>query len=792
VVEAGGRVFGSEGDALFASFSNASSAILAAAEAQRALDRHSWPADADVRVRMGIHSGSALDTGEDFVGLPLHQAARITSAAHGGMVLVSEAARQLAGPLPADLQLRDLGARRLKDLAWPERLYQLAGSGLRDGFPPLRTLDARPNNLPVQLTSFVGREELQAARSALDSSRLLTLTGPGGTGKTRLSLQLAADASEDFPDGVFFVALDSLRDPALVPSTIAASIGLRERDAPPLESLIEYLRDKHALLVLDNMEQIVQAGGVVARLLRELRELKIIVTSRIVLRVYGEQEFQVPPLGLPSAARAKTSAEEAARSEAVRLFVERAMAATPTFRLTDENAATVIDICRRLDGLPLAIELAAARTRILSVEQLRARLDRSLRLLTGGARDLPARQQTLRGAIEWSHALLSEPDRRLFLRFAVFAGGAFLNEAEVVCGPPEELSQDVLEGLSSLADNSLMRSMPAGHEDPRFAMLATIREYAHERMVEAGEAEEMTRRHALTYLQVVEGLADQLTGLQSRPALDRLEVDHDNLRLALDWAVARGDAGFALRFIVAIWRFWQRRGHLYEARQSVDAVTAMAGVDDQPALLKARAFAAAGGICYWQADLKQTHRHYRRALEEAERSGDERARAQALYDFGFAPLDEDQPSYDDVYRAGRGAWDESLRIFRQLGDEQGIANASWALSMAVAPSDLAAASRHAQDSLTMYRRLGDPFGTAWAAFQLALYSAIAGGNDEAKPLLDEAVELFRASDDQSGIGLGLATYAWLAERQGDLERAARLGGAALALAEATGVRLAHA
>jgi predicted ATPase/class 3 adenylate cyclase len=787
VEAAGGRIFGSEGDALFAAFPSASPALQAAAEAQRALENHPWPENGRIRVRMGVHTGEAMLAGGDYVGLALHQAARITSAAHGGMVLVSQATRQLASPLPEELELRDMGERRLKDLAAPERLYQLLADGLADDFPPLRTLDARPNNLPLQLTSFVGRDEVLAARRALDGTRLLTLTGPGGTGKTRLSLQLAADASDDFPDGVWFVALDATREPELVSSVIVATVGVPEAQEPPYERLVQHLRDRRVLLVLDNLEQIVEAGATVANLLRELPDLKVIVTSRVVLHVYGEQEFPVPPLGLPAGADGRVTMEDAARSEAVRLFVERAMAVQPSFRLTDDNAPTLVDICRRLDGLPLAIELAAARTRILTAQQLAARLDQRLGVLTGGARDLPARQQTLRGAIDWSHDLLDEPDKLLFRRFAVFAGGSFLNEADVVCGPASELEQDILDGLSSLVDKSLLRSALAADEDPRFAMLATIREYAFERLASSDEAEEIARRHAHAYLDVAEAHAHQLLGPEARRWLDRLQVDHDNLRLALDWAEAHGEAGVALRLIAAVWRFWHIRGHLYEARERVDRVAALSGVAHEPALVRARGFEAAGGICYWQGDSPAAHRYYGLALEAARSSGDLRSLARALYNYGFSPVADDSISVVDRARAGRPFWEESRDVYRELEDDEGVADASWALAMAqVAEGDNEGGRRSALESLELYRRAGNRFGMGWAHFMLAGYELAEGDYDRARPHLRHALSLFGDAADLSGIMLALVFSALIAANEGDQQRGHRLGGAAQALRSSTG------
>jgi len=787
----GGRVFGSEGDALFAAFSTATAAIGAAADAQRSLARHRWPLGAEIRVRMGVHTGEAVLVGGDYVGLALHLAARITAAGHGGQVLISDPTRRLAANLPEGLELRDLGERRLKDLASPERIYQLVGEGLVDKFSPLRTLDTKANNLPVQVTSFVGRDELASARVALSGTRLLTLIGPGGTGKTRLALQLAAEASDDFPDGVWFVALDSVRDPNLVASVIATTLGLAmSGSVPPLDALVDHLRDRRVLLVLDNFEQVVEAAGNVSRLLREAPQIKVIVTTRIVLRISGEQEFPVPPLGLPPAGSSGLDAEQAARYEAVRLFAERAITVQPSFVLTDENAPLVVEIVQRLDGLPLAIELAAARTRVLAVSAIRARLDQHLSLLTGGARDLPARQQTLRGAIDWSYELLEDADRRLFERFSIHRGGAYLTEADSVCGPSSELGEDVLDGLSSLAEASLVKAGLNGHEDPRFAMLVTIRDYASERLAAGEDYDELARRHAFAYLALVESLSPELIGGRAREVADRLETDHDNLRAALDWAVEKAEVELALRFVIAVWRFWQTRGHLVEARQRVDTILTLPGVADQPEELVSRALAAAGGVTYWQGDTSATHDYYLRALAAARETGDLRLIAESLYNLGFAPLDTDHPSQEG-FAAGQALVEESLSLYREIGDAKGIADTNWALSIGVAASggDVAEAIRHGEEALILYRQLNDPFGTGWASYMIGSLRSRDEPAEVVERYFREGLSLFARAADKSGILLLLAAYAILAGRSGQTKRFNRLGGAVERLREQSGAGL---
>jgi predicted ATPase/class 3 adenylate cyclase len=784
----GGHTFGTEGDALFIAFAEAAPAVLAAAESQRRLAQARWPEGREVRVRMGIHTGEATLVGTDYVGLSLHHAARLTAAGHGGQVLVSAATAGLVRErAPSDVDLRDLGEHRLRDLAGEERIYQLVAPGVPDRFPPVRTLEGRRVNLPVQLTSFVGREELAQARELLSRSHLLTLTGPGGTGKTRLALQIAAESSDEFPDGVFFVALDAVRDPDLIPSEVLRAVGLVVPGGrSPQEHLLDHVRARRMLIVLDNFEQILDGAPLVAQLLREAPELKVVVTSRVPLRIYGEQEFGVPALGVPGPDA--TTPEEIARYEAVRLFVERAMAAQPAFRLTPDNADAVADIVRRLDGLPLAIELAASRMRIFPVEALRARLGERLAVLTGGARDLPARQRTLRGAIDWSYDLLDDADRHLFARFAVFAGGGFLPDVEAVCGPASEIGRDVVECVDSLVEKSLLRTDPRAVHEPRFGMLATLQEYAVERLEERGEEEAERRRHALAFLSVVETTEGRLTGPEGRELLDRLEVDHDNLRAALDWAIERGEVEIALRFVAAAWRFWQIRGHLTEARQRIERVLALEGVDVQSSALQARALGAAGSIAYWLGDNTAANDHYMKALERARASGEDGAIADALYDLSFVPtatgLLEIQPELSRPYLV------EALQLYERLGDRSGIAKCNWGIAiMAGGEKDLEGSLRHVAIALTTYRDIGDLFGLGWSLHLKAMVDTVLGRSEDVRRGIAEALPIFAASQDDTGIMGIILDAAVLAAREGDDERHWRLRGSVEGLRRATGAEV---
>jgi predicted ATPase len=721
------------------------------------------------------------------VGLSLHETARIAAAGHGGQVLLSAASAELVRDrLPEGISLHDLGEHRLKDLPRPVRLFQLVGGGLQATFPALRTLEAVGARLPTQVTSFVGRAEVEAVSRLLAGARLVTLTGPGGTGKTRLAIEVAAAVAPRFSGGAFFVPLDTVSDPSLVASEIATVVGATSGTEDPLERLVAHLRDRAALLVLDNLEQVIEARTTVSRLLADCPKLSVLATSRIPLGVYGEHEFQVPTLSLPRLGSDATA--DVAESEAVRLFVERAMAARADFTLTDANAPAVAEIVAKLDGLPLAIELAAARLRILPVDALRDRLGDRLALLTSGARDLPERQRTLRGAIEWSHDLLDGPDRRLFSRFAVMAGGATLEHAERVCGPASEVGREVFDGIDSLSQQSLLTvADEAG--SPRCAMLVTIREYAAERLSASGEADTVARRHAETYLALIEEAAPYLLGPEGLAWNDRIEREHDNLRAALHWIVRSDDGELGLRMMAAMWRFWQVRGHLLEGHELAHAVLDLPSVPAQEASLRSRAEAAAGGISYWLGRPESTHRHYAAALAAAREAGDRKLLADALYDFGFA-ASPDTGDQLKRYRQGHPWFEESLGIYRDLDDRPGIASATWALSMALAADgDTGSAARMAEQSLELSRELGDPFRTAWAAHLVGLVRIAAGEPDEAPAYLREALDIFLSTGDESGTLLMLVDVAALAGARGDLERQWRHIGAAARARDDTGVNL---
>ena len=504
----GGVHFKTVGDAVQAAFHTVPDAVAAVVDGQRALRDEDWADLGPMRVRMAIHAGEAVPKDGDYLAPSLNRLSRVLSTGYGEQVLLTEAARALAGGrLPPGHDLRDLGAHRLRDLLVAEHIFQLTGPGLPTDFPPLKSLDWRPHNLPAQPTPLIGREiEVAALRDLLAApgTRLVTLTGAGGSGKTRLALQVAAEAQDAFPDGVWWAPLAGISDPALVPQAIAAPLGVREAAGEPLlETLAHHLQSRKTLLLLDNLEQVVDAAPLLARLLDAAPGVVMFATSREPLRLRAEREFPLEPLPLPAGVRG-VSAEAALESAAVRLFVERAQAVKPGFALDEANVADVVAICRRLDGLPLAIELAAARVRILSPAALLARLDQRLSILTGGARDLPERQQTLRAAIAWSHDLLTGEERSLFARLAIFAGGCTFEAAEAVCSAAGGIAMDLFDGVSSLVQKSLLRQEEGPGGDARFTMLETIREFAQERLRELPEADELRAAHADTFLALAE------------------------------------------------------------------------------------------------------------------------------------------------------------------------------------------------------------------------------------------------------------------------------------------------
>ncbi len=791
----GGQEVGTEGDSFFASFPTAPGAVNAAVEAQRALAAEPWPPGAEIRVRIGLHTGEASFSAKTYVGLHVHRASRIASVGHGGQVLISSATRALVGALPDGVDLRDLGEHRLKDLEQPERLWQLVIAGLPSDFPPISSLDATPNNLPTRLTTFLGRDrEIRDVGDLLVDHRLVTLTGPGGTGKTRLSLEVATGALRHYPDGVYFVELASITDPALVPSTIAQSLSLPDRGGrTTMDRLIDHIGEKRMLVVLDNFEQVLGAATSVNDLLRASPNLALLVSSRSALHLSGEQEYPVPPLGVPDPAHLPSLAM-LSQYEAVALFIERARAVKPAFEVTNENAPAVAEICVRLDGLPLAIELAAARIRVLTPQAMLARIGDRLGLLSGGARDLPERQQTLRGAIAWSHDMLDETDRALFAGLSVFVGGAGLDAIESVCG--DEVTGEVLEALESLVEKSLVRQAEGVSGDPRFAMLETIREFAAEQAKEQGSTDRLRSKHAGFFAAVAQSAAPNLMASSKRGWLDRLEEDHDNFRAAMAWALTGGEAEVAMRTAFALWRFWQMRGYLAEGLERVEQALALPNSRDYPDV-RADALSAAAGLAYWLADIEKSRDRYREEIAAREEIGDRAGLAEAHYGISFTWSILELSAVDAAATAERHIH-EALAIFHDLGNSPGVGRCEWALANVLwGTGKFEAAREHGLKAHAVFESIDDRFMVGWSSYTLGLAALsddqASGGSPnaktEARSRFARALRIFAEVQDVTAYTLVLDAFAILALRDGDRERAARLSGAVSRLERATGTGL---
>jgi predicted ATPase/class 3 adenylate cyclase len=771
----GGVEVATEGDAFFEVFADAKDAVEAAAAAQRALATEDWGEGLELRVRMGIHTGSGKLVGDNYGGIDVHRAARISSVAHGGQVLLSDTTVSLVGGhLGEELRLMDLGEHRLKDIERPERLHQLCVAELRTEFPPPRTSSGMVHNLPAGLTPIVGRSrELQEVSELLDSSRILTLTGPGGTGKTRLSLAVAENCLPKFPDGVFIVFLAPVDDEMLIPSTIAHALGLREQGMTPVEtSLKEYLSGKSLLLVLDNFEQIVSGAGFVSQLIGTSPGLRIIVSSRIALHVAGEQEYGVPPLTIPDRDES-TSVEMLSQYDAVDLFIQRASAVKPGFSLTNDNADAVAEICRRLDGLPLALELAAARLRVMTPQEMVRRLDASLSLLTGGARDLPQRQQTLRDAIAWSYDLLDEEHKAFFRSLGVFTDGFTLDAAETVADPTGELGLDALE---LMIDNSLVRRTDTALGTSRFLMLETIREFALECSTRSGEIDGLRDRHARYFFEFVESKSPLFT--VDRDVLDEVELENDNIRAALRWTIESSSTDVGLRLGALMWRLWQARGYLAEGRRLLTEILSMPGAAD-PTPERARAAMALGSITYWQNDFVETRRRYEEALEIFRGGSDEEGLQEALYNSGFLWLLERDPE------RARAVFEESRVLAEHRADVKGLGNAAWGLAMsAIQLKEWDVAARWGAECGRHFEELNDVFGQGLArfvSFQIARYT---GRYEEARSYMRQYAHDWGRQDTEA-----MASVELIAEIEfldGDLEKAVRLAAAGAAFREEYG------
>jgi predicted ATPase/class 3 adenylate cyclase len=824
----GGRLVKMTGDGLHAVFGDPAAAVAAVLELQRGVAAIAQDCGIPFNVRCGLHAGIAQERDGDYFGSAVNRAARIMSAAHGGQILLSQRVVDLGRQrFPDGSDVVHLGRVRLRDLAAPEDVWQLHYTDLPLAFPALRSLDSTPNNLPQQLTSFIGREqEIEQIKSLFTRTPLLTLTGAGGCGKTRLALHVAAELLDAYPDGVWLVELAALADPALVPQTMAAVLGLREETGKSLaQTLTEHLKSRQVLLVLDNAEHLLGACAQLAdALLRRCHKVVLLVSSREALGIAGELTFRVPSLPMPDAKRDITP-ERVARHDSVRLFVERAQACLPQFTITRDNAAALASICARLDGIPLALELAAARMRSMSVDEVNRRLDQRFRLLTGGSRTALPRQQTLRSLIDWSYDLLDDSERAMLRRLAVFAGGWTLDAAEAVCCGEGVDSEMALDLLTSLVDKSLVQADEHGNAT-RYRMLETVRQYARDRLLESGGGERWRDRHLGHFLHLAEEAEPHLTDAQQRAWFNRLETEHDNLRAALGWSSADGgDAARGLALAGALWRFWSVRGYPGEGRGwfagLLGATSAVAP------LVRAKALSGAGVLAREQGDYVAASAQHeeslaiRRALNDPQgianslsnlgsvaREEGDFARARALHGESLAlrraagDLQGIATSLNNLgllareqgdYAAARRHYDESLAIDRQIDDRRSIAVSLNNLGgMAFDLGDYAAARELHEESLAIRRELGDRRGIASSLTNLGDVTLELGHHAAAQALIDEGLAIRRELGDRRGIAISLSTLGCVAHARGDTAAAQALHAESLAIRRALGDRWAIA
>jgi len=741
-----GQVFKTMGDAFCVVFDSALDALVAAVAAQRQLAMAAWEETGPLRVRMALHSGEAQRRDGDYFGPTLNRVARLLATAHGGQTLLSAAAAdRIRAAMPPDISLRDLGERRLKDLSQPERIFQVVVRDLPAEFPPLRSLEVLPNNLPAQVTTFVGRaREMAEVKRLLAASRLVTLTGPGGTGKTRLSLQVAAEVLETFPHGVWLVELATITDPDLLPEAVAEVLDVRtEAGRSTLDTLLDALRPRHLLLVLDNCEHLVVACARLATaLLARCPQLRILASSREPLNIAGESLWPVPAL---TSAEFENAAElnlaDLAQLESVQLFVDRAAAVRPGFALTSENSRLIAEIGWRLDGIPLAIELAAARVKLLPLSQILERLDDRFRFLTGGNRTALPRQQTLGALIEWSHDLLTPPERALLRRLTVFVAGRTLEMTEEVCSGDGLERHEIFDRLSSLVDKSLVTAERGPNDEPRYTLLESIWSFANERLEEHGETARFQRRHLEYFVRFAEKAEPELSGGRQKEWLDRLSVEHHNLNHALRFSLeSPGTVPLGLRLAGALIRYWEVRNYFVEGYEHCLKLLQAGPAEDLTA--QARILFGAGRLAWCQDRDADARRHYREAhrlyqtlgmnaesgfaeafLGYIERNEGNPAEARAHFDRAQAIGEELQSQHllaivtsgrgslaadaDDLIQA-RELKEKSLAAFEQLADQWIVGLLHGGLGrVCLALGDAASAQHHLLQSMTIARELGN-------------------------------------------------------------------------------------
>jgi predicted ATPase/class 3 adenylate cyclase len=769
-----GRVFKTVGDAIYAHFDSATDACRAALDARNGLTATDWSSmglPEDIRVRMALHYGSAIEQGGDFAGPTLNRLSRLLNAANGGQVLATADLHCRVDPSDApEVVFIDLGERRLRDIPGTQRVFQLSWPGVIEAFSPLRTLDQIPHNLPALPSKLIGRETERGKTITLlrdPQVRIVTLTGPGGIGKTRLALQVATDLVEEFPDGAWFVDLSNVRDSTQLPHAILHDVGV-EDDAGPLgsESLNTWLKHRNLLLVLDNCEPVIErAASLVADIVRNAPMVSILVTSREFLHLRGERVMQLHPLSLPSS-ETQLDLAQLASVPAVELFVALATERRSDFALTAVNAADVAEICRRLEGIPLAIELAAVRIAVLSPRTLLQRLEQLLPMLSAGPRDLPDRHRTLSDAIRWSYDLLDPTEQQCFQGLATFAGGFTTRAAQAVIDPEQSL--DTLDMLESLVNKSLIRSSPSAKEETRFSMLETIREFGQDRLISEKDAAIYRQRHAAHFLALAQESDVHLgTGKETGQWLNSLDSERANFREASNWFESVRDAPSALRLNSALWNYWSARGQIEEGRQAIARALSIPG-NDEPEL-RARALRRLGNLSTDLGQLAIAKQFYEESLDIAQRDQLKQIIADDICSLGMIA------NMQRRYAEERVLLEQSLAMYRELEDEQGAAYAL--LNVAIGARDVGELERAKAthlEALDIQRRLGDDVEIAYSLCYLARVEADLGNYDDAARMLEDALRSFEQLDYSQGTAMAKHGLGVIALQQTNIDEAERL------------------
>lgn len=787
----GGHVFKTVGDAFCVAFDAPQHAIMAAVTAQRALIVEDWSAIGELHVRMGIHTGVAEFRGGDYFGGTLNRAARIEAAAHGGQILLSQVTVDLLEDAHfASATFKSLGNHRLRNLDRPEHLFQATVPGLRDIFPPPKSMEILPNNLPVQSTSFIGRDhEMEEIRHLMERTSLLTLIGTGGTGKTRLALEVGARLINDFSGGVWLIELAPISDPTRIVEVITTALDIREEPDNPLKTtLINSLRDREVLLILDNCEHLLAASSTLAgELLRSCPRLKIIATSRHSLGLAGEQTFPVPPLSMLDVRIHELTgpnvAETLSQFDAVKLFIERATAVRPDFRVTNANAPALAEVCSRLDGIPLAIELAAARVRVLDIDQIAERLNDRFRLLRGGHRNSLPHQQTLQALIDWSHDLLSDQERVVFRRLGAFVGGRTLAALEAVCSGDGIEDYEILDLIQQLIDKSLVTVERDTIGEPRYTMIESVWQYAKEKLEASGEADGIRERHLDYFLKFAEKAAPKLEGAEQKDWLERAFNESLNFRVATEWAIKTGNIEAGLRLLSSLHRVMEIRGNTAKALETVyqlfDAVTE----DNVSPKALAAGYIAAGRLSWAVDHYGEARRFHVAAKQIYDAIPDEVG--SALADLLMAFLDRGDRDLDAAEKRFQRAVEVGKRtgaLYIQAGGESGLG------SLALDRGDLDTARQLKEISIGHYEKLGDQWIIGLLLWGLAKVAMAQGDLDRSRSALNQWLQITQDLGNRWILPYIYDCYGELALLSGNPQRAARVLGAAQGMRNTSGAR----